>query len=802
MAQGKVLLKVWVLLWITSLAAAHLHYVRSHFTHLRNEDTARQRTVRGREEYDPTCWILDGKVRGDKVRGNCTVPVQCPAHVNKREGEKTTVCVLASGSVGVCCASGFNHTAVPRKKSNTNNPLARNLVQEVLSRAQQEVEHLFQHQKYLLESGQLNVLELGTPSFSHLKSVRQFANMGLDLLNQALQETVATRILRDIAREGLVDKELGLELVENGDQMFPCPENPDCPESKYRSLDGTCNNPTHPLRGAAQSPMHRLLLPNYADGTWSLRVSVIDQQPLPSARLITNTVFTERNVPHSSINILFMQFGQFIVHDISLSPSITHSNGSGISCCTPNGSDMLSEDLKHFACIPIAIPSNDQFFKQFAQRCLNLVRTMLAPRPDCSMGYAVQMNAVSHFLDGSTIYGLTPDANLDLRTSIGGRLRVFHDFGRDLLPLTQDKETCISSEQGSACFLAGDSRVDQTVTLVAVHTLFMREHNRLAEELAILNSHWSDETLFEETRAIVIAELQHIFYTEWLPLLIGEHALDDFDLRDSDVRSVYEPTVSPSTTNEFSTSAFRYGHSTVEGTLRIRKNKVLDEVIKIPDLMFNPSKMRLKDFFDNLLQMMTTQPMQNVDSSFTDALTKFLFRAGNPFGADLVSINIQRGRDHGLRSYNDYRELVGLHRARTFRDFEDIMPPQAISRLEDVYSSPDDVDLYVGGLLEHHSPDAIVGPTFLSIIADQFSRLKKGDRFFYSHKGEPHSFTSEQLHELKKATMARIICDNSDKIQLKVQSPNAFLTSDQSGNDPLSCNHPSIRRMKLKFWKE
>nr|CAD7200942.1 unnamed protein product [Timema douglasi] len=591
----------------------------------------------------------------------------------------------------------------------------------------------------------------------------------------------------------------------------------------------------------------------------------MDQQPLPSARLITNTVFSERNVPHSSINILFMQFGQFIAHDISLSPSITHSNGSGISCCTPDGSDVLSEDLKHFACIPIEIPSNDQFFKQFSQRCLNLVRTMPAPRPDCSLGHAVQMNAVSHFLDGSTIYGLTPDANLDLRTSTGGRLRVFHDFGRDLLPLTQDKETCITSEQGSACFLAGDSRVDQTVTLVAVHTLFMREHNRLAEELALLNTHWSDETLFEETRAIVIAELQHIFYTEWLPLLIGEHALDDFDLRDSDVRSVYEPTINPSTTNEFSAAAYRYGHSTVEGKLRIRKNKELDEIIKLPDLMFNPSKMRLKDFFDNLLQMMTTQPMQNVDSSFTDAhntrrveklpstitpelalrdqqcslylavppsspppsyvcmhttvkrhvagtmkctvpykdfLTKFLFRAGNPFGADLVSINIQRGRDHGLRSYNDYRELVGLHRARTFRDFEDIMPPQAISRLEDVYSSPDDVDLYVGGLLEHHSPDAIVGPTFLSIIADQFSRLKRGDRFFYSHKGEPHSFTPEQLHELKKTTMARIICDNSDKIQLKVQSPNAFLMSDQSGNDPLSCNHPSIRRMKLKFWKE
>lgn len=46
-----------------------------------------------------------------------------------------------------------------------------------------------------------------------------------------------------------------------------------------------------------------------------------------------------------------------------------------------------------------------------------------------------------------------------------------------------------------------------------------------------------------------------------------------------------------------------------------------------------------------------------------------MFRGGNPYGVDLASINIQRGRDHGLRPYNDYRELTGLPRITDFNEF-------------------------------------------------------------------------------------------------------------------------------------
>lgn len=100
---------------------------------------------------------------------------------------------------------------------------------------------------------------------------------------------------------------------------------------------------------------------------------------------------------------------------------------------------------------------------------------------------------------------------------------MFDDFGRQMLPVTNDQKTC--SLEASPCYFTGDARSNQIITLTALHTLFAREHNRIASILSSLNRHWSDDRIFYETRAIVIAKLQVIIYREYLPLLIGKCAV-------------------------------------------------------------------------------------------------------------------------------------------------------------------------------------------------------------------------------------------------------------------------------------
>jgi len=81
-----------------------------------------------------------------------------------------------------------------------------------------------------------------------------------------------------------------------------------------------------------------------------------------------------------------------------------------------------------------------------------------------------------------------------------------------------------ASQRRVPCFQAGDPRANEQLGLLAMHTLWLREHNRVAGELLAINPHWDSDTVYHEARKVVGAVVQHITYQHWLPKLLGESA--------------------------------------------------------------------------------------------------------------------------------------------------------------------------------------------------------------------------------------------------------------------------------------
>ena len=140
------------------------------------------------------------------------------------------------------------------------------------------------------------------------------------------------------------------------------------------------------------------------------------------------------------------------------------------------------------------------------------------------------MNLLTSFIDATQVYGPNAARSRELRTFSGGLLKTSEGISpKSTLPQGQDA-SCRNTDDRVKCFAAGDGRVNENVGLTGIHTLFMREHNRLASELARINPAWSDERLFQESRKILIGEMQHIVYSEWLPLVVGFNTAGLFDL--------------------------------------------------------------------------------------------------------------------------------------------------------------------------------------------------------------------------------------------------------------------------------
>jgi peroxidase len=533
-----------------------------------------------------------------------------------------------SGTHGLCCSTKQNHTTSDFKKSKLRSSNS-HMLNDVIHEAKMEFKiamHVEEHHRPSPSSRVANEPNLIQPDFFHQLVFGNHrpdeAEKISEISNNGVEQMMASKVFKEKQQLTVEESQLNLfDMDLNGSKMEKsCLPRPNCPEKPpiYRTFDGSCNHGFgRETWGAAKTPMERLLPPAYEDGIWSPRSTAVDGSKLSNPRTISRILFPDVDRPHPYLNLMVMQFGQFLAHDFTQSSSITLPNGKGVKCCSPDGSSTLPPQDSHFACMPIAIDEEDHFYRQFRQRCMNFVRLAIAPDHSCQLGYAKTLSKVTHYIDASAVYGSDEESARELRKFQGGLLKMFIDFDRQLLPLSSQDDGCMV--HGTACFMAGDVRVNQHITLVALHLLFAREHNRIASALQQINPHWSDETLYQEARRIVSAEIQHITYQEWLPLVIGEQAMKRFSLEinPDGYSNDYDEEINPSMTNEFTGAALRFGHSTVQGQLFVEFQRRLNEIILLSDTFNNPSRFRFQHFYDEIMRTLVHQPMQSVDNSVT-----------------------------------------------------------------------------------------------------------------------------------------------------------------------------------------
>jgi RHS repeat-associated protein len=360
-------------------------------------------------------------------------------------------------------------------------------------------------------------------------------------------------------------------------------------------------------------------------------------------------------------------------------------------------------------------------------------------------------NLVSTFLDASMVYGSDPVRAAALRANDGtGRLKTSPG---DLMPFNTtayfpngplSNDNSGPGDPGKL-FVAGDTRANENVPLMILHTVLLREHNRLADQIHAAEPGLTDEAIYQQARRLVGAIVEQITYNEYLPLLLGPDALTPY--------TGYKPDADPSVSALFSTVAFRLGHTQLLSPLpRLGSdgNPLPGDPLTLRTAFFNTQPV-LDDGIDPVLRGLIATPAQRLDNQVIDEVRNFLFGPPGAGGLDLAAMNIQRARDMGLPGYNQARRDVGLPTVTSFAQISS--DPAVQARLQSIYSDVEQVDAWVGGISEDHVAGALVGPLFQRILKSQFERVRDGDRFWY----ENAQLTADELAMVRATTLSSLL---------------------------------------------
>lgn len=538
---------------------------------------------------------------------------------------------------------------------------------------------------------------------------------------------------------------------------YPCSD-------EFRTFAGTCNNPYNSDWGAAQNALRRIGDGKY-DPAFTLGTNEFPVDNMPNPRVVSHTLFHQHGSKPNvrKVTLLAVFFGQFIDHDIALTPNSAHT-------VFEERMDIKINDSK------------DPFYQRHGG-VLEFTRSrgITGGRPCCGKGIKERfprdpVNSQTSFVDASHVYGCQRDRVKSLRKWKHGKLQTGQRSvaGQYFLPRNRLEEIGMKLEnEGSDSeqfFVGGDSRVNEQPVLASLHTLFMREHNRIAELLKNRFSCWTEEKIYQYSRKIVAAQIQYFTYEFFLPAMLGNR----FGLTKY---TGYKFDIDPSIANFFSTAAFRFGHSMVSDTLTILESgrKPHEKSgMHLHELFFDPVSVTNVGI-EGFLLGASYQIAETVDTQVVNSLQNELFREITG-GIDLVALNIQRGRDHGLPKYNNARRMYGLLPKTTFREVTSNVTLAKL--LQSLYGSVDEMDSYVGGLAEDHLSDSELGELFHIAVREQFERLRDGDRFFYESLVWPNEVSRiDPVLELtrKTVTLQTLVVRNGGNVVKESDfAPNVF----------------------------
>ncbi|NXT03436.1 DUOX2 oxidase, partial [Jacana jacana] len=510
---------------------------------------------------------------------------------------------------------------------------------------------------------------------------------------------------------------------------------------EVQRYDGWYNNLLHHSHGSVGARLLRLLPANYADGVYQ----ALQEPHVPNARQLSNAVARGPSGLPSRRNttVLAVFFGFHVLSDI-LGTEKPGCPAEFLNIHIPPGDLVFDPEGTGAVVLPF----------QRIQWALETGQSPNSPRE--------QINEVTGWLDGSSIYGPSHSWSDALRNFSGGQLA---SGPSGLLPRVTDgrvpmwKALDPSTGQGGlqGIYDLGNAWGNENRFLQAESVAWFRYHNHWATMLAQMHPTWSDEDLFQHARKRVIATFQSIVLYEWLPTLLGTNIPE---------YKGYQQHLDPGLSPEFVVAARQFLATMVPPGIYKRDTQCSFQEVPGPGGSF--PAMRLCNSYwirevrgrergepldvDNLLLGMSSQIAEREDNIVVEDLQDFWYGPLKYSRTDYVASWLQRGRDLGLPTYNQARERFGL---KPLQNWSDLQAPhldrEVLEKVSALYANNTArLELLPGGMLEAD------GSLFSAIILDQFVRLRDGDRFWFENT-KNGLFTAEEIGDIRNTTYRDVL---------------------------------------------